>query len=34
MTTTDPTIPDHEYRAAVACANDLQRQLGAMTTGA
>ena len=30
MTTTDLTIPDHEYRAAVARANDLQRQLGAM----
>lgn len=30
MTTTDLTIHDHEYREAVACANDLQRQLGAM----
>jgi hypothetical protein len=30
MITNDPTIHDHEYREAVACANDLQRQLGAM----
>lgn len=30
MTTIDPTTLDQEYREAIALANDLQRQLGAM----